>query len=838
MSAPNPPSAPESGQDSQRFSLFHDGAEAGLKAWHTPYAAVFTSGRVADVGCGPGYFLDLLRDRGVAGFGIDNDPQMVAAARRRGHDAVLGDHKTLASMPEAFTGVHLSHVIEHLWGDEAVELLEGTKIALSTGGMVIVRTPNWGNAAVRHGGFWLDHTHKRPYPRELIEKMLVDLGFETVQAGFEPGGWEDTYVVSRKRLIKSRVSMDGAPVAAAALPDAPASGRKLVEPAPGVRFKINWRGDFLAQHSFARVNQELVKALAATGAVEVVPLGEPTADVEQKLGLPQRRADDTSSGLPTFALKHQWPPALLRPQEGYSIHIQPFEYGSIPKSWAEQMPRTVDDVWCPSEHVRQIYTEAGMPAERTFVLPWGVDPEIFHPGVTPTDVGKDSTFVFLFVGGAIWRKGIDVLIDSYLAEFTPEDDVALIVKAFGSKTVYINQNATDRIISLMKRTDVPIVRYSEETFSDQALASLYRRANALILPYRGEGFGLPVLEAMACGTPALVTGGGATDDFVTDRTGYRMPAERARTGELASGDELANPGWVLEVNQPTLRRYMRHAFEHPDEVREMGERAAAAVREQYTWAHSAQHAVARLEELSHRVPISRAGEYEPLNSYERKFHSQNGEDGILLELFARLRVVDPFFVEFGVETGDECNTALLAKSYGWKGVMIEGDDASFETLRKNYSSLPNVRPVHARVTRENIAQLFAENGVPRDLDLLSIDVDGNDYYLWEALADYRPRVVVIEFNPAFAPPKHWVMHYDPEHVWRHDNYYGASLASLTTLGRRLGYALIGIDSNIINAFFVRRDLLDIVQFPERVPADVYQAPTYVLPHRDGPWAPL
>ncbi len=838
MSAPNPPSAPESGQDSQRFSLFHDGAEAGLKAWHTPYAAVFTSGRVADVGCGPGYFLDLLRDRGVAGFGIDNDPQMVAAARRRGHDAVLGDHKTLASMPEAFTGVHLSHVIEHLWGDEAVELLEGTKIALSTGGMVIVRTPNWGNAAVRHGGFWLDHTHKRPYPRELIEKMLVDLGFETVQAGFEPGGWEDTYVVSRKRLIKSRVSMDGAPVAAAALPDAPASGRKLVEPAPGVRFKINWRGDFLAQHSFARVNQELVKALAATGAVEVVPLGEPTADVEQKLGLPQRRADDTSSGLPTFALKHQWPPALLRPQEGYSIHIQPFEYGSIPKSWAEQMPRTVDDVWCPSEHVRQIYTEAGMPAERTFVLPWGVDPEIFHPGVTPTDVGKDSTFVFLFVGGAIWRKGIDVLIDSYLAEFTPEDDVALIVKAFGSKTVYINQNATDRIISLMKRTDVPIVRYSEETFSDQALASLYRRANALILPYRGEGFGLPVLEAMACGTPALVTGGGATDDFVTDRTGYRMPAERARTGELASGDELANPGWVLEVDQPTLRRTCATRSNIRTKCakwanvprRPSASSTRGRIPRNTPWRGSRSSRIA----FRSRAPASTNRSIPTSANSIRKM----GKTVFCSSSSPACAWSIHFSSSSASRRAIECNTALLAKSYGWKGVMIEGDDASFETLRKNYSSLPNVRPVHARVTRENIAQLFAENGVPHDLDLLSIDVDGNDYYLWEALADYRPRVVVIEFNPAFAPPKHWVMHYDPEHVWRHDNYYGASLASLTTLGRRLGYALIGIDSNIINAFFVRRDLLDIVQFPERVPADVYQAPTYVLPHRDGPWAPL
>jgi glycosyltransferase involved in cell wall biosynthesis len=831
-SSDRPPSPPPGG-DSQRFSLFHDAAEPGLKAWHTPYANAFTPGKVADVGCGPGYFLDLLRDRGIAGFGIDVDPAMVDAARGRGHEAVVGNHTTLAGLPEEFTGIHLSHIVEHLWGDEVIELFEGVKTALRPDGLVIVRTPNWGNAAVRHGGFWLDHTHKRPYPRELLEKILTDLGFETIQAGFEPGGWEDTYVVSRKRVLTSAITM-GHGVLSPVEQDAAPVARPTVAPAPGMRFKIDWRGDFLAQHSFARVNRELGKAIVATGVVEVVPMGEPMTSVEQTLGLPPRLAAETSTGLPTFTLKHQWPPTLLRPQSGYSIHIQPFEFGSVPRSWAEQMPSTVDDVWCPSEHVRSIYTEAGVPVEQTFVLPWGVDPKIFNPGVTPTDVGKDSTFVFLFVGGVIWRKGIDVLLEAYLSEFTPEDDVALIIKAFGSKTFYVNQNVSERIVGLTKRTDVPLVRYTEEMFTDQALASLYRRANALVLPYRGEGFGLPVLEAMACGTPAIVTQGGATDDFVTDETGYRMPSERARTGPLSSGDELANPGWTLRVDQATMQRYLRHAFEHQDEVRRFGENAAAAVRDGYTWAHSAQRALARLEVLSKRTPIARAGTYEPLNSYERKISSQNGEDGIILELFARLRVNDPYFVEFGAEMGLECNTALLSRSYGWKGMLIEGGAESFEALRRNYTGFPGVRPVHAMIDRENIAGIFQANGVPHDLDLLSIDIDGNDYYVWEALAAYRARVVVIEFNPAYPPPHRWVMAYNPRHVWQGNDYYGASLSSLAALGKRLGYALLGIDKNAVNAFFVRRDLLDLVGFPERAPEDIYHAPAYVQPHREGP----
>ena len=780
---------------------------------------------MADVGCGPGYALDLLRDRGILAFGIDYDPAMVAAAKRRGHKAVLGDHTTLATMPRAFTGVHLSHIIEHLWGDEAIALLEGAKSALQPGGMLIVRTPNWGNAIVRHGGFWLDHTHKRPYPRELLEKLLTDLGFEMMQTGYEPTGWEDTYVVCR---LAAGASIEQASAPAPAPPSSTPA-----EPASAVRYKINWRGDFLAHHSFARVNAELAKAMAATGIVEIVPLGEPTERVERALGLPVRRAETTSSGRPTFALKHQWPPALLRPQSGYSIHIQPYEYGAIPASWADQMPGAVDQVWCPSGYIKKLYTDAGMKTEQTFVLPWGVDPQIYHADTVPMDIGSESIFVFLFVGGTIWRKGIDILLDAYLAEFTPADDVVLMVKAFGSSTFYNNQSVTERILELMKRSDVPTLRFSNEEMPEQQLASLYRRADAFVLPYRGEGFGLPVLEAMACGTAPIVTSGGATDDFVTDTTGYRMPANRFSVID-PNGDKLATPGWALEVDQPTLRRYLRHAFDNRAEIREMGERAAAAVRDRYTWAHAAQRAIEQLGVLAERAPLSRAGEYEPLNAYEKKISSQNGEDGIIEELFARLRVDNPFFVEFGAEQGVECNTAQLARTFGWQGVMIEGGDDSFAALQSNYAALPSVRCVHALVTRENIASVFAANDVPQDLDLLSIDVDGNDYYLWEALAEYRARVVIIEINPAFPPPQRWVMAYNPDHTWQHDDYYGASLASLTALGNRLGYALLGIDSHVVNAFFIRRELLDVAGFPERKPEDIYHAPPVDQPHRDGP----
>lgn len=183
----------------QQFSIFHQIPEARLKLWHHPYAELFRPcRRVLDLGCGPGYFLDLLRERNVPGLGLDIDPEMVAQARERGHQAELGTQRDLGNYREEFDAVHVSHVIEHLWGDDALELIRNSLGALRPGGLLVIRTPNWSYHEVRNGGFWHDHTHKRPYPLALLEKLSADLGAETALGGHEPFGWRDTFFVARK----------------------------------------------------------------------------------------------------------------------------------------------------------------------------------------------------------------------------------------------------------------------------------------------------------------------------------------------------------------------------------------------------------------------------------------------------------------------------------------------------------------------------------------------------------------------------------------------------------------------------------------------------------------
>lgn len=220
-----------------------------------------------------------------------------------------------------------------------------------------------------------------------------------------------------------------------------------------------------------------------------------------------------------------------------------------------------------------------------------------------------------------------------------------------------------------------------------------------------------------------------------------------------------------------------------------------------------------------------------LRAFERQESSQNGEDGILQELFRRIGVKHRLFVEFGVQSGVECNCARLVRAEDWGGIFMECSPSDFQKLQQNYRDKPKVRCLQVPVTSQNIESLLEGNQVPPDFDLLSIDIDGNDYWVWKAITRWQPRVVVIEYNAVYPPPIKWVMKENLEHRWDGTNYYGASLTSLTLLGRSKGYCLVGTDSRGVNAFFVRADLVDPEKFLD--PALFYHYAPFNHPHVPG-----
>ncbi len=198
-----------------------------------------------------------------------------------------------------------------------------------------------------------------------------------------------------------------------------------------------------------------------------------------------------------------------------------------------------------------------------------------------------------------------------------------------------------------------------------------------------------------------------------------------------------------------------------------------------------------------------------LNQFEYASFSQHGEDGIIDEIFRRIGLTNQYFVEFGVGDGTENNTAnLLFKN--WKGLWIEGS-ASFTKLIneniKRYVSDDNLTIVNSYTTAENIEELFSKSHVPAEFDLLSVDIDGNDFWVWKAIESFNPRVVVVEYNAFWGPSTNWVMPYNAEHAWDYKSvYFGASLKALQVLGEQKGYRLVACDMSGTNAFFVRNDL--------------------------------
>ncbi|MBV8356361.1 MAG: FkbM family methyltransferase [Deltaproteobacteria bacterium] len=206
---------------------------------------------------------------------------------------------------------------------------------------------------------------------------------------------------------------------------------------------------------------------------------------------------------------------------------------------------------------------------------------------------------------------------------------------------------------------------------------------------------------------------------------------------------------------------------------------------------------------------ARNAEPKRLLKHGYRVFSQNDEDGIIAEIFSRIGTTDRTFVEIGVDNGSECNTLnLLAQ--GWRGIWFEQNAAAVAQARRRLTRLLASNRLSIKqinVTRENIDQLLRDTALSLHPDLLSIDVDGNDYWVWRAITSLRPRVVVIEYNAVWRPPASITMKYNADHAWSEgDVNSGASLSALEKLGREKGYNLVGCCFAGVNAFFVAREL--------------------------------
>jgi len=211
---------------------------------------------------------------------------------------------------------------------------------------------------------------------------------------------------------------------------------------------------------------------------------------------------------------------------------------------------------------------------------------------------------------------------------------------------------------------------------------------------------------------------------------------------------------------------------------------------------------------------------------EFRVFSQWGEDGIIQFLISRIPIENKTFIEFGVEDYTQANTRFLLVNNNWRGLVIDSDKDAIARLGESAVCWQGgLKVVSESVTAENINELLSSNGFTGEVGLLSIDIDGNDYWVWRAITVINPAIVIVEYNHRFGAEAAVTIPYDKDFARGKGHpifYFGASLKALCQLAARKGYAFVGCNSNGVNAFFVRRDKLP-ADIRELTPAEGYVA---------------
>lgn len=378
-------------------------------------------------------------------------------------------------------------------------------------------------------------------------------------------------------------------------------------PRPAPAPVLRWEGDQYQVHSLAQVNREVSRQLAGADVDLALDLSSREVDPDPQVVALTTHAQRAATGAggvrpADVTVRHQWPPDWTPPASGTWVVVQPWEFGAVPLSWIMGAGQA-DEIWCYTTWVRDAWAMGGFPLERLRVVPLGVDADLFTPDGPRREfsTGTGSGVRFLFCGGAITRKGIDVLLEAYLEEFGADDDVHLVVKAHGSRSHYAGSTILTRLWEASRDPSGPAVEVIDEDLEAADLAALYRACDVLVHPYRGEGFGLPVLEAMSTGLPVVVTAGAATSDFCDASNAWLVDAELVPV-EVDAGPSSAAYFWA-EPDRASLRRCLRAAFEDGEGRQGRGRNGRDRAVREFTWAHTAEAVLAAVGDLAHQVPV-------------------------------------------------------------------------------------------------------------------------------------------------------------------------------------------------------------------------------------------
>ena len=370
---------------------------------------------------------------------------------------------------------------------------------------------------------------------------------------------------------------------------------------------IVWEGSQFVYHSLALINREHCSNIIDSGLAElhIVPYEKDTFFPEgnekyEKLHKQDIRYKSDSPNavkqLPYLWIRHQWPTDPEPPKGAKWVIMQPWEFSQIRKDFADTFAKA-DEIWTPSNYSRKCIVSSGVDFSKVQVVPNGINPKLAIPKGDKYPLKTKKRFKLLFVGGTIYRKGFDILLKTYLSAFTSELDICLVIKDMGGDSFYKGMTAKDQIDEVRTNPKYPEIEFIDDTLSEEEMFDLYRACDIFVSPYRGEGFSLPTLEAMACGLPVVVTAGGATDDFCDEEVAWLIPSSKVSIGNDLDGAPLTGEAFLLEPDSNVLTDTLKYIFLNPGEVIKTGINAQYRARTKWTWKLATKKIFSRIDAL-------------------------------------------------------------------------------------------------------------------------------------------------------------------------------------------------------------------------------------------------
>jgi len=362
--------------------------------------------------------------------------------------------------------------------------------------------------------------------------------------------------------------------------------------------KIVVEGNLSSSGSYGIVNLNLGRVLSQRGhEVAFVGLDLSPGDLAGLMAGPDFVGLRVSVGEPEWSpdirIRQIWPPIWVRRRPGeHLVVIQPWEFGSVPLSWIDGIDN-VDAVWVPSEYCKRGYIQSGVDPVKVWVVPNGFDLDTATPGPRT----ERDRLRLLYLGGTIFRKGIDVLVNALDSlDDTILNNLELVVKDVGQDSFYSNQSLLADAMTAHPRVQARTTIERRHLERGQLL-HLIADSDVLVHPYRAEGFGMPILEAMALGTPVIHTRGGASNEFCGPDESLLIPSSLTTADQPRVGDAvLADQGYWLEPSTEQLSEVIGNFVDGRTEVQSLVE--AARLRAlTLSWARVGEIAASALEGL-------------------------------------------------------------------------------------------------------------------------------------------------------------------------------------------------------------------------------------------------